>query len=416
MPSLSANTQAILLLTAPLINGKRESNGPLLLSQGAYRRLAKWLHSRSLSPSDLLGREAAMLAHECEAELDLPPLKPLLDRGFQLSQAVERWNQRSIWVASRADSDYPRRVKDRVGDAAPAVIYGCGDPGLLGKGGLAIVGSRNVSDELLQYTADVARLSAEAGRPVLSGGARGVDQAAMRGAGEAEGQVVGILADSLERAAIRREHRQPLMTGNLTLCSPYDPQAGFNAGHAMQRNKLIYALADAALIVNADFEKGGTWNGAIEQLETYRHIPLFVRDDSRKNKGLEALKRRGARTWPSPSNPSDLAEALSELPAAGPDRTPQSLFESEAPVSNGTSSSGSRSARGDAEIVEPAVVLRQCVERLVLSAEMPVTESELAERLDVTKSQARQWLQQLCAEGHLVRRTKPVRFEPAKDT
>ena len=36
----------------------------------------------------------------------------------------------------------------------------------------------------------------------------------------------------------------------------------------MQRNKLIYALADAALVVNAEKDKGGTWNGAIEQLGT----------------------------------------------------------------------------------------------------------------------------------------------------
>ena len=35
----------------------------------------------------------------------------------------------------------------------------------------------------------------------------------------------------------------------------------------MQRNKLIYALADAALVVNSDYEKGGTWAGAVEQLE-----------------------------------------------------------------------------------------------------------------------------------------------------
>jgi len=35
------------------------------------------------------------------------------------------------------------------------------------------------------------------------------------------------------------------------------PSAGFNVGHAMQRNKVIYALADVALVVSADFEKGG---------------------------------------------------------------------------------------------------------------------------------------------------------------
>ena len=39
--------------------------------------------------------------------------------------------------------------------------------------------------------------------------------------------------------------------GRLVLVSSYDPSARFNVGHAMQRNKAIYALAEAALIVDA---------------------------------------------------------------------------------------------------------------------------------------------------------------------
>jgi predicted Rossmann fold nucleotide-binding protein DprA/Smf involved in DNA uptake len=64
---------------------------------------------------------------------------------------------------------------------------------------------------------------------------------------------------------------------------------GFNVGHAMQRNKLIYALADAALVVTSDFEKGGTWAGAIEQLEKLRFVPVFVRNGANAGKGNSAL-------------------------------------------------------------------------------------------------------------------------------
>ena len=41
----------------------------------------------------------------------------------------------------------------------------------------------------------------------------------------------------LERAALAPAHREPLHDGKLTLISTYDPAAGFNVGHAMQRNK-----------------------------------------------------------------------------------------------------------------------------------------------------------------------------------
>ena len=45
----------------------------------------------------------------------------------------------------------------------------------------------------------------------------------------------------------------------------------------MRRNKLIYALADAALVVNADYNKGDTWTGAAEQLDKLKLVPIYAR-------------------------------------------------------------------------------------------------------------------------------------------
>jgi predicted Rossmann fold nucleotide-binding protein DprA/Smf involved in DNA uptake len=110
---------------------------------------------------------------------------------------------------------------------------------------------------------------------------------------------------------MNRGNRDALMNGQLVLISPYDPSAGFNVGHAMQRNKLIYSLADAALVVNSDFEKGGTWSGAVEQLDMPATMPVYVRAIGKTSKGLEALRRRGALPWPNPSCESELLEIFS---------------------------------------------------------------------------------------------------------
>ena len=144
---------------------------------------------------------------ECWSDPDSGRLQRLLGRGVLLSQAVERWRTRAIWVMSRADAVYPQRLKMRLGENAPPVLYGCGDAAILDAGGLAVVGSRNVNDTLVEYTEQIGRLTATARRTVISGGARGIDQAAMRGALEADGNIVGVLADGLERAVVRREHR-----------------------------------------------------------------------------------------------------------------------------------------------------------------------------------------------------------------
>lgn len=307
--SLSPNAQAILLLTAPLIAGRNQPSGDLL-TPGEYKRLAQILRERQRQPADLLASDPPEVLGENQQIIDSERLGRLLARGFLLSQAVERWAARGIWVVSRADAEYPRRWKARLRDNAPPALYGCGEMSILETSGLAVVGSRHVDDALVAYTEDIGRLAARARYTLVSGGARGIDQAAMRGALEAGGKVTGVLADSLERAALNREHRSFLMDGKLVLVSSFDPMAGFNIGNAMQRNKLIYALADAALVVSSDHEKGGTWAGAVEQLEKLRLVPVYVRSNGETGKGLEALCRKGALPWPNPETPEGLAELL----------------------------------------------------------------------------------------------------------
>lgn len=320
--TLSPDGQVILLLTAPLMAGRIEPSADLL-TPGEYGRLTVFLHEVQRSPGDLLTADADSLLRQCQGVVDGDRLRRLLGRGFLLSQAVERWQARAIWVVTSADASYPQRLTERLKNNAPAVLYGCGDVTILETGGLAVVGSRNATPALLTYTEHIGQLAAHAKQTVVSGGARGIDQASMHGALEAGGTVVGMLADSLERAALNREYRSPLMEGKLVLVSPYDPMAGFNVGNAMQRNKLIYALADAALVISSDYQKGGAWAGAAEQLTKLRLVPVFVRSRGEMGKGLQELQNMGALPWPNPDNPEELVRTLA------PEREPSTTTHNE---------------------------------------------------------------------------------------
>ena len=312
----SPDTRAILLLTAPLIGG-RGADQPSVKPLGAveYRRLARLLwESKRRRPADLLGSDARKVLNECGTRLDSKRLERLLGRRLLLDEAVERWRERDIWVLSGADEDagYPRRRLKRLGEEMPPVLYGSGDAGILSNGGLAVVGSRNVREALIEYTENVGRLVAVAGHGLVSGGARGVDRAAMRGALDSGGRVVGVLADGLEK--VLPEHRKALKDGRLVLVSPYDPAARFHVGQAMRRNKLVYALSDAALVVDSDYGKGGTWDGAIEQLDKLKLVPVYVRARGATGRGLEGLRERGAIPWPEPATPDDLKGILGAAP------------------------------------------------------------------------------------------------------
>ena len=420
--TLSLNTKAILLLTAPLILGRGKGNESSdLLKPGEYTKLADYLQDRGRQPAELLGPDADQIITDYPHTHDKDRLRRLLDRGFLLSQAVERWHTRAIWVVSRADGGYPQRLKVRLKKNSPSLLYGCGDREILNSGGLAVVGSRNANDALLEYTQEVSRLAAKAQRTIVSGAARGVDQAAMSGALEAGGRVTGVLADSLERSVMKRENRNRLLERQLVLISPYDPSAGFNAGHAMQRNKLIYSLADTALVVNADLNKGGTWAGATEQLEKLHLVPVFVRSNGGFSKSLEALKNKGAMPWPNPTDADDLNAVFQSDASRTPTPPTQSNLPFDAqqdPVKPELQAGATPELQvADDPTPSPADDLYQTIESLITRILVkPQKAVEVATELNVTKRQAEEWLSRLVAEGILEKGGRPVRYAIRQDS
>jgi DNA processing protein len=313
---VSENTRAILLLTAPLIVRASGEDSAAVLTLSEYNRLASRLQEMSAEPADLIGLNQGEWLARMVPLFSPPRLESLLARGFQMSQAIDQWGLRGIWVKSRVDSNYPQRLWSRLEELAPAVIYGCGQEERLETRGLAIVGSRSADEEGLEFAESVGRLAAQSGVTVVSGGAKGVDRAAMKGALEAGGTVVGVLSDQLLRMAVAPDCREPIREGHLVLMSLADPCAGFNVGNAMQRNKIIYALADAALVVSADLGKGGTWSGAKEQLERFRSCALYVRVHPNAPEGNRELQKRGALPWPQPETGEELKQVLDGPPPA----------------------------------------------------------------------------------------------------
>ena len=136
------------------------------------------------------------------------------------------------------------------------------------------------------------------------------------------GTSVGVLADSLEKAV--RRMQSALERGDLCLVTPYSPDAGFSVGNAMGRNRLIYTLADYAIIVASDAESGGTWAGAVETLRN-GWIPIFVLEHARMPEGNRLLIQKGAHPFPHPytGSPLKLADWLREKAVTKPETPAQ---------------------------------------------------------------------------------------------
>jgi predicted Rossmann fold nucleotide-binding protein DprA/Smf involved in DNA uptake len=289
---LTPTAQAVMLLTVSF--GKSGSTDVKPLSNTEWARFATWLKNHDLEPAVLLkdGLELS-LAGWMDRAVTVARVRALLGRGAALGLALEKWHRAGLWVLTRSDPEYPERLKRRLRAESPAVLFGCGNKALLNAGGIAIVGSRDAAEDDLAFSARLGKDAAAQGYSVVSGGARGIDQSAMLGALDNKGTAVGVLADSLLKSATSSKFRKLIMSGDLLLATPFNPEAGFNVGNAMSRNRYIYCLADGVIVVSSTADKGGTWNGALEGLKN-AWVPLWVKPSTVPGSGNSGLVRRGA--------------------------------------------------------------------------------------------------------------------------
>ena len=462
--TIAPNTQAVLLLTSHFSKSTATSAKPLAPKE--WGRFAVWLRDHELTPEQFLGpHPEELLTGWTDSQITPGRLEALLNRGPALAIAMEKWLRAGLWVIARSDTAYPPRLKKLLGTQSPAVLFGCGNQSLLDQGGLAVVGSRNVPDDGLQFAREFGMAAANQGYSVVSGGARGVDQAAMLGALESEGTAVGVLADSLLRACLSGKYRNHLSANNLLLISSFHPEAGFHPGNAMQRNKYIYCLSDAALVVHSGV-KGGTWNGATENL-TRRWVPLWVKPTLDVAAGNSGLVNQGGR-WveekvsevnvgelfdggdgASSGNKDFFAETGGQdenhIPFQTGEPRPENVGLDASPQPAGNHANSSKVGVGiDGEVVqaesessgsvhrddaslgghrEPSssdaassnldsefydLFLRKLAQACGSSAKTP---GELAELFELQKTQLDAWLKRAQVEEKVQRRIRPVRYE-----
>lgn len=406
---LGADTQAVLLLCGRL--GQREENGAKPLTTRQYGVLARWLRERSMRPADLLDTAGRSRLSELQSpEVASHVIERLLDRGAALGIMAERWVSRGLWVLSRSDDTYPGRLKSYLGQAAPPLLYGAGEPRLLQAGGLAIVGSRDASEEDIEFARSVGAACASQDIAVISGGARGVDLEGMAAGFEAGGKAVGVLPDSLARNAVSPRYREGLISGRLALISPYDPDARWFAFTAMERNKVIYALSDAALVASSAADNGGTWAGAVEALDAAR-ITVYVKAHGNVKEGNRKLLARGGR--PFPEGPwSDLRSLFTPV-AAEPTLFTPAVPEPAAALAvpeNSHPSDEMETPASTAPETRPRDAFEVVLSDLLLTFAEPGTEKNLEQALGVVPAQAKAWLKRACDEGHVRKLSRPVRY------
>lgn len=413
---MTERTKSIVLLTAYFNGSQSKSVKPLSITE--WNRLVIWMQKNTLNPEDLLLKENQNLLFEFkDKSIKIDRILALLERKFALAMALEEWSKLGIWIISRADAEYPKWVKKRLKLKAPPILFGIGDISLLENHYIGIVGSRHV-DEQEKLTANqigAALYNQKYG--VVSGAARGVDESSMIGVLNEGGYAIAYVSDSLLKKASSLLYRDYIIKNQLCLLSACNPNAGFNAGNAMARNKLIYAHSQATIVIKSDV-KGGTWNGAKENL-TNKWVPLWVLD--LPDKGNVELHKKGAHLLKlnSKIDVNKLINNDFDLFSAS------SIFvESEINQNEGVMTVAQDSATGINE--KPAVVSEELAEYKVLNnlvmfdyfiqvwkrqfGDSCISKNELTDYFDVLKSQLEHWLKLGIEKKIVVKSKRPITY------
>ncbi|WP_285463532.1 DNA-processing protein DprA [Agromyces sp. NBRC 114283] len=224
-----------------------------------------------------LGAEGtvALVAGERRAEEAFRARQDLaLDPGVRsVEDGLERWRQRldagaflrSLEAAERlgarllvpGDDVWPARLDD-LGMHAPLALWVRGDPGLVGaEASLAVVGARAATGYGEQLALDAVAGLVDRGCTIVSGGAYGIDGAAHRAALRRGGTTVAVLAGGPDRlypqghAALLGEIVERGAVVSELPCGAAPTKWRFLA-----RNRVIAALSDAVVVVEAGWRSG----------------------------------------------------------------------------------------------------------------------------------------------------------------
>jgi len=209
---------------------------------------------------------------------------------------------------ARSDARFPPRLKAIFDPPRSLYLRGSGEPELLGRRAVGVVGARSCSPYGAQVARMLGRELAASGLVVVSGLARGVDGEAHRGALESGGPTVGVLGCGIDRdypaanAALSRR----MEDGGLVV-SEYEAGVEPAPWRFPARNRIIAGLCEAVVVVEARERSGAliTADFALEEGREVFAVPGEI--TSALSVGSNALLRLGATPL---TGSGDVLEAL----------------------------------------------------------------------------------------------------------
>ncbi|MCY4233144.1 MAG: hypothetical protein OXE59_05315 [Bacteroidetes bacterium] len=289
---LSEDTNEVVLLCA-WFAGEREYV-PLGLQE--YNLLASWLYQHDLRPRDL--KDLSYIEEASVATgLNLERLTGLLNRRISLGFYLEDWKRRSMWIISRSDDGYPLRIHQHLKSQSPPILFGSGEPSLLGIGGTAVIGPSMETAQLNRFIHTVTELCIQHHSPLIIAGQHPISTQLIKSGIELGNSFIWLRPGKLLGQPLDRPCRDAKASGNITLLSSRSPADIRTFSEEPEIGSLLVAMCDHAIYIDShelsmdDFNSGEAILRSLPQKKcfVYRHDPV--------SSLAESLLSNGAHPW-----------------------------------------------------------------------------------------------------------------------
>jgi len=203
--------------------------------------------------------------------------------------------KRNVKIIPFYSKEYPFELKSM--PDAPLTLFAWGDVLLLNSKKIAIVGSRESSESAKKWGFDISQKIAKKKITVVSGGAKGIDYEAHRGALSVDGKTISVVGSGLfrlypkEHIELYKEIREKGLI--ISENEPNDPGGRLNL---VRRNRIISGISGAVILVTSSSEGGSM---AQLKIASKQKVPIFCPKESLNllpNEGIkEAIKTYNAK-------------------------------------------------------------------------------------------------------------------------
>lgn len=295
-----------------------------------------------------------------------------------------------IRVICPEDESYPHLL--RTIPDPPLVLYVKGTLEPRDLNSIAIVGSRKCTFYGREQAERFGASLAGAGFTVISGGARGVDSSAHRGAmSNPNGRTIAVLGCGLdkvyppENASLFDQIAQ-----HGAVMSEYPLGTPPIAENFPRRNRIVSGMSRGVLVIEAD-ERSGALITARQAIDDHGRTVFAVpgKIDSPQSAGPHELIRQGAVLT---ANVQDILRGLGSLDDSIPQPTSPTLFDAPAMPTAAAPVKAASSA-----------LLSEVQEKIIQAADEPCDVDTLTERTGLSTQEILQQLTFLSLKGHLKR-------------